>query len=275
MRPPFDSFGVPGATPVVVSVPHAGRDYPVDIEAALAVPVMRLVGLEDRHADTLAEALIADRHHVIVARAPRLLVDLNRAEDELDAAMAAPGAAVSARARGGLGVVPTRLAGVGEIWRTLPTDNDVAARLALVHRPYHLAIARAVDTACARWGFAVLVDLHSMPSLAGPGAAQIVLGDRHGTSAAGMVTAAAQTACMRAGFRTRRNDPYAGGYIVARHGRPSHRVHALQIEIDRRCYLDRAQLHPTPARHRVAAMLADAAARIVEALSPPIALAAE
>lgn len=275
MQPPFESFGRPGATPVVVSIPHAGRAYPADIAPMLAVPLMRLVGLEDRHADSLADALREAGHRLIVARVPRLMIDLNRAEDDLDTAMAVPGAAVTARARGGLGVVPTRLTGVGAIWRVLPGADEVAARLALIHRPYQTALTRSLEAARRRWGYALLVDLHSMPSLVGANDAQIVLGDRHGTSAAPAVIAAVQAACTGAGFRTRCNDPYAGGHIIERHGRPAQGIHALQIEIDRRCYLDRALLHPASSRHRVAAMLADAVGRVVDALDAPVALAAE
>ena len=275
MPAPFDTIGTVAATPLVVSVPHAGRDYPPSIEDRLAVALARTVALEDRYVEVLAEKLSAAGHLVLVARTPRLLIDLNRAETDLDAAMAHGDAPVSARARGGLGVVPTRLPGVGALWRTMPDHGEVEARLRETYRPYHAAIADALRAARARWGFAVLVDLHSMPPLPGAGGAQIVLGDRHGSTAAPLVVAAAQAACIAAGFRVIRNAPYAGGEIVTRHGRSLSNIHAIQIEVDRRCYLDKAQLQPTLARHRVSAALADAADRMIDALDDFAALAAD
>lgn len=275
MDRPFDTIGTAGATPVVVSVPHAGRDYPRDLERLLAVPLIRAVALEDRCVDTLVDPAAAAGHHVVIARTPRLVIDLNRRDDDLDPAMAPPGATVSPRARGGLGVIPTRLAGVGDLWHVLPDAAEVERRLALVHRPYHAALARALAAARDRWGFVVLVDLHSMPPLTGANAAQVVIGDRHGVSTTPVVTAAARAASLRAGFRTRCNDPYAGGEIVTRHGHPSAHVHAVQIEVDRRCYLDAALLRPTPAGRRVAMMLVAAIDAMVEALASPLALAAE
>lgn len=275
MERPFTTMGTIGRTPVVVSVPHAGRAYPVDIEAALAVPLAATVGLEDRHADALVDRLAADGHYVVVARTPRLLIDLNRAEDDLDPDMAEPGAAITSRARAGLGLVPTRLGNGPALWRVPPDSAVIEERLTRSYRPYHAALAQALAAARERWGHALLIDLHSMPSLVGPHAAQIVLGDRGGTTAAATVALAAQAAAQHAGFRTACNTPYAGGAIVTRHGRPEECVHALQVEVDRRCYLARALLQPTPARHRVAAMLADAARRMVDALDTPTALAAE
>lgn len=276
MPPPFELIGVPAHTPVVVSVPHAGRDYGVELEARLALPLARAVALEDRHVDLLATGLATAGHLLVVARTPRLLVDLNRAEDDLDQPMLEVARVASARARGGLGVIPTRLAG-SELWRTLPDRDELEALLREIHRPYHATLATALAATRARWGHAVLIDLHSMPPLAGPYAAQVVFGDRHGKSASPVAIVAAERAARVTGFRTSHNQPYAGGHIVARHGRPFDDVHAIQIEIDRRCYLDRTQLRPTAARHRVAAMLAQVAERIVDALdrSPPQALAAE
>lgn len=275
MTPPFSTSGTIGRTPVVVSVPHAGRDYPTDIEDALAVPLATTVALEDRYADVLVDRLAADEHHIVIARTPRLLIDLNRAEDDFGSEMAAVGAAITGRARAGLGIIPTRIGNGPPLWHVPPDRDVLKERLRTSYDAYHEALALALAATHRRWGYALLIDLHSMPSLAGPSAAQIVLGDRGGTTAASLVARAAQAAARGAGYRTARNAPYAGGRIVGRHGTPRHGIHALQIEVDRRCYLDRALLQPTPARHRVAAMLADAARRMIEALTTPIALAAE
>ena len=71
------------------------------------------------------------------------------------------------------------------------------------------------------------------------GGCDIVIGDRHGTSAAAWLSAEAVRLVKEAGFRAGLNDPYAGGAIVARNGRPGRGIHALQLEICRSAYLDR------------------------------------
>lgn len=242
MHAPLDIYGEPGATPVCISVPHAGRDYPDGIADALAMPLARARGLEDRHADRLAGAAIAQGHPAIIARAPRLLIDLNRAETDFDPAAISGGvlhgARPSHRARGGLGIIPDRLPGAGMLWRRRPDIATLADRIAQIHRPYHARLAAMLDAACRRHGHAVLIDLHSMPPLAGHDAAEIVIGDRHGRSAAPGIVNRAHAVFEAHGLRVALNTPYAGGYILERHGHPSRGVHALQIEVDRHLYLD-------------------------------------
>src|ERR1700709_1286184 len=109
--PSFDRFGaIPPASPVVVSVPHAGRDYPLQLRAAAAVPIASMLALEDRHADTLALAARGDETLFIQRRA-RAWIDLNRAEDERDpliedGARSIPAGAAATELRSGLGLVP-------------------------------------------------------------------------------------------------------------------------------------------------------------------------
>ena len=207
----------------------------------------RLMRLEDRCADRLTEACITDRHSVIIAQAPRLWIDLNRAEQDMDPQMMAVPVAssgISQKARGGLGIVPTRLAGVGDIWREKLTIDELNARIEQVHRPYHMALARTLDRARARFGVAILIDLHSMPPLKGVESAQIVIGDCFGRAADSRLSESARAICEDACFLTALNAPYAGGYILERHGRPHRNVHALQIEVDRTLYLDEALDRP-------------------------------
>ena len=84
MEASFDSFGaaVP-ASPVVLSVPHAGRDYPATLPSLLRVPLPALRVLEDRHVDAVAHAARGDQA-MLVQRLPRAWIDLNRGEDERD-----------------------------------------------------------------------------------------------------------------------------------------------------------------------------------------------
>ena len=236
----FELFGAPcPASPVVLSVPHAGRDYPLALRAALRVPLAALVVLEDRHVDGVAHA--ARGHEtMLVQRRARAWIDLNRAEHERDPAIDA-GAGwqalplMSAKLRGGLGLVPRRVNGAGELWRRRFEADEIDARIAADHRPYHAALADALAAARDRFGCAVLLDVHSMPTLP-RGEPRIVLGDRFGRSAAARFVARLEAEARAHGLPTALNTPYAGSHILDRHGGGG--VHAVQIELDRALYLD-------------------------------------
>jgi N-formylglutamate amidohydrolase len=271
------------ASPVVLSVPHAGRAYSADLLAASRLPRATLELLEDRLVDKLVWRAVAAGAVAIVARRPRAEIDLNRDEREIDPTMVAPpppaaGLIPSSRTRGGLGLVPARIGGAGPIWRRPLASGELARRIAEIHRPYHAALADALVAARARFGMAILLDCHSMPPRV-PGAeavAEIVFGDRHGTSIAPDYVTAAVEAATAAGFSSARNVPYAGGYVTSRHGRPASAIHALQIEIDRSLYLDADLREPGPGFDRVARMLAAVAeALAARSREPPQAIAAE
>jgi len=249
----YSRLGQVGArTPLVIAVPHAGRHYPRTMLDAARLPLEALETIEDRHADLLIADAVQAGAVAIVARMARAFVDLNRDEREIDPTMldhaSAPGTLLpSAKVSGGLGVVPSRIAAGGLVWKRAFTADAIEARLALAHRPYHAAISEALDEALAVHGVAILLDCHSMPSIptsrAGPGQ-QIVIGDRHGRSAGARFVAVAARAARLAGLRVALNSPYAGGHTLDRHGRPKAGRHAIQIEIDRALYLDAAQRDP-------------------------------
>ncbi|HWI85087.1 MAG TPA: N-formylglutamate amidohydrolase [Sphingomonas sp.] len=275
---PFERLGPSRAeSPLVCAVPHAGRNYPPTLLAASAVPHIVLEQLEDRYADLLVEEAVAQGAVAIVARVARALIDLNRGEDDLDPALRDPpnsGPPQSARARSGLGLLPTRI-GRRALWQELPTPASAARRIATIHQPYHRAIAEALDDACHRFGHAVLIDCHSMPTLCGVGAARIVIGDGHGRSAGkGVAAAVAQTA-RKLGLTTALNAPYAGAHSIAHHGRPADNIHALQIEIDRSLYLESDLRTPSAGLQRTRALVTALALCAVRATRPPFAIAAE
>lgn len=275
---PFHAIGpaVP-ASPVVLSAPHSGRDYSPALLATARLPRASLEVLEDPQVDRLLWRAVADGAAGFVARVPRAEIDLNRDESDLDPAMVAPpppNCAVSQRARGGLGLIPSRIGGAGALWlRRLPA-TEVARRVADIHRPYHAALAVALAAARDRFGAAVLLDCHSMPPGSGAGGAAVVIGDRFGASAAPAVIEAACAAVRGAGFSLVRNAPYAGGYITRCHGRPADGIHALQIEIDRARYLAPDLRYPGPGFDTAARLIAAVAAAVGEAVTPQ-ALAAE
>lgn len=288
--PSFDVVGpLRPESPVVISVPHAGRDYPSVLGAMLRVPVSALATLEDRLVDALGAAARGGET-MLVQRAPRAWIDLNRAETERDpridegaAGWGTAGGGVSgagqpvasAKVRSGLGLVPRRTAQAGELWSRRLSGAEVEARIAADHRPYHAALGEALAAARGRFGAAVLLDLHSMPSIAGAGSPQLVLGDRFGRAAAARFVHRIEAEVAATGPRVALNAPYAGGHILDRHARPAGGIHGIQLEIDRALYLDRrgelsARFGNTAALlRRVIAALAD------EALARPSALAAE
>ena len=282
VEPPFLRIGPEAPlSPVVLSVPHAGRSYAPDLLTASRLPREMLETLEDRLVDRLVWRAVAGGAAGIVALRPRAEIDLNRDEREIDCAMIAPPPPSrllmpSPRTRGGLGLVPSRIAGAGPIWRDRLSAKELARRIHEVHRPYHAALIEMLDRARAQFGVAILLDCHSMPPRTAGGGAAVVLGDRHGASIAPELLFAAAEAARTSGFAVACNEPYAGGYITQRHGRPAEGVHALQLEIDRSVYLDGALRAPGPGFDRTARMIAALSAALAgRALEPPQAIAAE
>ena len=244
------------AIPVLLAVPHAGRIYPPDLLARMRAPELACLRLEDRLADLLArEVAAATGACLLLAQAPRAMIDLNRAPDDLDHEMIADAplrpalalAGAGKRARTGLGLVPRRLAGLGELWRERLPMHEVEARIAAIHRPWHQTLASTLHRLRDRWGAALLIDLHSMPPLGaghGPGAAEIVLGDRFGGACGGALIRAGLHQLERGGRRVALNRPYAGGYALDRHGTPPRGLHAMQVEVCRATYLDETLREP-------------------------------
>jgi N-formylglutamate amidohydrolase len=250
--PAFTLINPDAGGPVILSVPHAGRDYAPEHLARLRPPPERLRTLEDRLVDQLALGL--NSAPLLIARAPRVWIDLNRHEAEIDPGlveeMTASRLMLTPKVRSGLGLIPRRIAEVGELWRRRLSRADVEARIATVHRPYHAALRRLIEASLARRGVAVLLDLHSMPPLerGGADAVRVVIGNRYGQSAAPWATASLTATCARFGLAAVENTPYAGGFIADRHGSPRTGVHALQLEVDRSLYLDSSLEQVDPAK---------------------------
>lgn len=253
MAPAFVEIRRGHALPVLLSVPHSGRDYDAALIARSRLGRTILERLEDPLVDELVAGAVDRGIGAVIARAPRAAIDCNRGEDELDPASVAgrDGAAPTPRSRAGLGLLPTRIAGIGELWRVPVDDAEYERRLGMIHRPYHDALATELAELSKCWGEVLLIDCHSMPPRR-RGDAQVVIGDRHGTSASPWVSEAAERTAARLGFAVARNAPFAGGHIVARHGRPASGVHAIQVEIDRACYCERDARTPGPGFDRVA-----------------------
>lgn len=249
----------------MITVPHAGRYYPAEIEKQRAVSRRALEQLEDRHADRLVCMAVEAGAVAIVGTHARAWIDLNRGEED---AFAPDDARASQRARAGLGLVPSR-AGGRWLWRSSPDIGEVRERMAGLHAPYHRAIAEALVAARENHGFALLVDCHSMPPLGQPGrpAARIVIGDRHGESARPAIAQAALAVSARHRLLAARNRPYAGAFTIGHHGSPTNHVHAIQVEIDRTLYLEPGLREPSARLSAIAGFFSDLCWHAVRAIT--------
>ena len=244
-----------GYWPVLLSVPHAGRDYPDWLVDLAHDGRGSLEALEDPLVDELVQPAVAAGIAAVVARAPRAAIDCNRDEDEIDPAVVRTAmlSRPTARARGGLGIVPSRSAARGNLWRQPIGQADLDARLDQAHRPYHRSIRDMLELMRHEFGCALLLDCHSMPPPA-DGVPPVVIGDRFGRTAGRWLVADALAIVRDCGFDVALNDPFAGGHVIEHHGNPRRGIHALQIEIDRRCYLD-AGNRPGPGFDRIAGLI--------------------
>jgi N-formylglutamate amidohydrolase len=232
--------------PVLLSVPHAGRDYPDAVFANLRLPPSSLLRLEDRYADLLARDSIASGLPAIIATRARAWIDLNRDERDIDVEMVngldqrdypAPGA----KQRGGLGLIPRRLSGEGDIWKRPFDAADIEARVSGYHRSYHAEVSDTLKRMREKFGVAILLDLHSMPPIAALGPdlpPRFVIGDRFGKSAASVYAHLVTAQIKYRGFAVALNYPYSGDHMIGHHSHMRNNVHALQLEVDRSLYLD-------------------------------------
>ena len=148
----------------------------------------------------------------------------------------------SMRVAGGLGTVARVVGDAQEIYgQRIPVD-DAIRRIEALYKPYHRALRRLVTRVHRDFGTAVLIDCHSMPSNAGGRderpRADIVLGDRYGTSCAALLPDRVEETMARLGYSVGRNKPYAGGFITEHYGNPASGLHAIQIELNRAVYMD-------------------------------------
>jgi N-formylglutamate amidohydrolase len=248
-RPPFELERASRAeTPVIVEVPHAGLDVPGEVRAQLLVGDQAIRRDSDLAVDQLWAR--AAQHGATLLTSPfsRYVVDLNRAPDDVDRQTVRDHPAPR----------PTQSRGV--VWR-LTTDGQPALRepitfaelerrLSRYHAPYHEALAAEIARKRQRFGYAIVVAGHSMPSMARGGRekrADVVPGSRGRTSASERVIDLVERHFLSAGMSVRHDDPYRGGWSTQRYGNPGAGVHAIQIELSRALYTDEATCEVDPA----------------------------
>ena len=231
--------------PFVFASGHSGRRYPESLIAQSRLDALTLRRSEDAFVDELFSGVAGLGAPLIAAEFPRAYCDVNRASGELDSGMfdEPPGVAIdtpSPRVAAGLGVIPRIVRDGAEIYAGKLSPREAELRIARLYRPYHAALADLAAETVKRFGVAVVVDCHSMPSaLSVP---DIVLGDRYGASAPLLLTGWAENAFVGMRFSIARNAPYAGGYTTLLYGRGGSGLFGLQIEINRALYLDEERI---------------------------------
>lgn len=240
--------------PFVLCSPHSGRIYPESFLAISRLNPLSLRKSEDCFVDELFMPIAAAGAPMITARFPRAYLDVNREPYELDPELFTeplPDFAntQSVRVVGGLGTIARIVADGEEIYRhKLPLSAGLE-RVAQLYIPFHAALTELIETTRRRFGYAILIDCHSMPSAAmapaGGPRPDVVLGDRFGASADCKITRFLKDLLTALGYEVQMNRPYAGGYITEHYGRPARDVHAVQIEVNRGLYLNELTLRQT------------------------------
>jgi N-formylglutamate amidohydrolase len=288
LSPPFEI--VEPATwraPIIFNSPHSGSIYPAEFLDASRIDVVALRRSEDSFMDELIAGLSDRGFPVVRVHFPRSYVDVNREPYELDPRMFTgrlPSFANtrSMRVAGGLGTIP-RVVGDGqEIYRERLDVDDALCRIETLYKPYHRALRRLINKAHQTFGTVILVDCHSMPSIGisreEPRRPDVVVGDRYGTSCAGILADVVENSFSRLGYSLGRNKPYAGGFITEHYGNPASGLHAIQIELNRAIYMDERRRERTERFTQIAAdfaVLADAIAEIPLGELGPFQAAAE
>ena len=231
---------------MLVEVPHAGLDVPAELSGTVLATARSIARDADLYVDELYRDACNEGATLIVSHVSRYVVDLNRGETDVDAESVV-GARANPKAPRGL---IWRLSTDAEACLRAPlTGPELEARLELVYRPYHARIAAILARKRERFGFAILLAAHSMPSAgrtahgdAGNVRADVVPGTQGRTTAAAKVIDAVDAHARAAGLSVKHDDPYRGGFATRNFGRPRESMHAIQVELARRLYMDETTL---------------------------------
>jgi N-formylglutamate deformylase len=274
LDPPFDVLEPRVCrAPVVFNSPHSGRVYPAAFLRAARLELATLRRSEDSFVDDLLAGVVKRGHPLMRAHFPRCYVDVNREPYELDPRMfngRLPSFANirSMRVAGGLGTVARVVGEAQEIYDERLPVGEALRRIEVLYKPYHRMLRRLVTRVHRDFGAAVLIDCHSMPS--SPGLrderprADIVLGDRYGTSCTGFLIDTLEAALRDCGYVVARNKPYAGGFITEHYGNPAAGLHAVQLELNRALYMDERRFERLPSFGRLAKDLERVADKLAE-----------
>jgi len=249
MTTTFDLFPPrAGHAPLVLDSPHSGTTYPDDFRASVPLELLRLA--EDSYVDELYAAGPDLGATLVTARFPRSYIDPNRSLLDIDATLLEapwPGPAIpSAKTQKGIGLIWRLLDSATPIYSRKLSIDEVKARIVRYHQPYQRAVKDALDAVHDHFGGVWHLNLHSMPALSsdiseeGPGKprADFVLGDRDGTTCEPEFTAMVAETLRAMGYAVKVNDPYKGVELVRAFSDPKAQRHSLQIEVNRKLYMD-------------------------------------
>ena len=264
-------------SPIVFASPHSGRDYSDGFLKSSVLDGHTIRSSEDAHVDQLIDFIPEMGAPLLLANAPRAYVDMNRAADELDPALIndVQSRQQNPRITSGLGVIPRVVSNARAIYRGKLSKQDALARIDQYWTPYHLALKRLLARAHDRFGYSLLMDMHSMPhdAVAHLGTSnkriEVVLGDRYGASADIALGDLIEQAFENNGFRVSRNVPFAGAYITQHYGQPLQSKHVVQVEIDRTLYLDEGSIRPSENFEVMKTRLRGVLAEVIEQTAKP------
>ncbi|MEG6507532.1 N-formylglutamate amidohydrolase [Methyloligella sp. 2.7D] len=250
--------------PLIFNSPHSGRVYPKSFLAASKLDPLTLRRSEDCFVDELFGFVTGFGAPLLMAHFPRAYLDVNREPYELDPVLFGDGLphyanTQSVRVVGGLGTIARIVSESDEIYREPLSVAAALERINLIYAPYHETLNGLLTEAQAKFGAAILIDCHSMPS--SPMAdyngvrPDFVLGDRYGTACHAELIQLAAQQLRSLGYVVSLNKPYAGGYITEHYGRPQQGRHALQVEINRALYMDESSFAKTSGFARLEADL--------------------
>ncbi len=241
--------------PLVLDSPHSGIDYPDDF--GHAVDPQRLRHAEDTHVHDLWAGAVAAGVVLLHAHFPRAYIDANRAADDMDPDQidgVFPGVLnPGIKSRLGIGLCWTREPPEGgPLYDRKLTAAEVLHRLETYHQPYQLKLRALLDASHARWGAVWHINCHSMQEHASAMSTQkrgtprpdFVLGDRDGTACAPEFTETVRGFLAARGYSVSVNDPYKGVELIRTNGDPAQRRHSMQIEVNRKLYMDEATRVP-------------------------------
>ena len=249
---------LPGATPLVLDSPHSGVAYPADF--GHACDLARLRQAEDTHVEKLYDFAPDLGVAWVEALFPRSYIDVNRNVTEVDVSLLADpwdepvetDPAALSKVRLGKGLVWRCTDDGLPIYQRQLSAAELRARIDHCWRPYHAAVADAVAAAHARHGYTIHLNCHSMPAVASnfstdyPGLvhADFVIGDRDGTTAHPALSRLLCDWLRDLGYDVSYNHPYKGVELVRRHSDPARHRHSIQVEINRKLYMDEQTLEP-------------------------------
>ncbi len=256
--------------PVVVDSPHSGCDYPSDFGPAAPLELLRRC--EDAYVDELVADAPALGAPLLAALFPRSYIDPNRHAADIDEGLLAEpwphGARPTRRSERGLGLLRRLLSPTVPVYDRALSVGEVELRLARFYHPYHAALKALLDDAHERFGAVWHLDVHSMKAI-GRGRharprADFVLGDLDGASCDPEFTVMVRDCLKDMGYGVRLNDPFKGAELVTCYSEPRAGRHSLQIEINRRLYLDEARLAKTEGFATLRADMRRLIARVVD-----------